>query len=89
VVETLPVNQQGPDLIRVGDRIDYAWAQKWISDPKKVDPKTRMTIPQLTPAQVDEVRMFVWKAALEQPASASGGAPAGAPGSDGAKVAAR
>jgi len=67
VVETQPINQQGPDLIRVADRVDFDWAGKWISGPKKVDPKTRMTIAPLTPDQVEEVRMFVWKAALAEP----------------------
>jgi len=67
VVETQPINQQGPDLIRVADRVDFAWAGKWISGPKKLDPKTRMTIAQLTPDQVEAVRMFVWKAALSAP----------------------
>lgn len=64
VVETQPINQQGPDLINVGDRVDYEWAGKWISGPNKIDPKTRMTIAPLAPDQVEAVRMFVWKASL-------------------------
>ncbi|HZR81571.1 MAG TPA: c-type cytochrome [Candidatus Binatia bacterium] len=64
VIETPVAAQQGPDLIRVGDRVDFEWAKRWITDPKKIDPKTRMTIPQLQPSQIDEVRMFVWKSSL-------------------------
>jgi cytochrome c oxidase cbb3-type subunit 2 len=75
VIETLPVNQQGPDLIHVADRVDFEWAKRWISDPKKVDPKTRMTIPQLNPDQIEEVRMFIWKAALSQPPTAAAASP--------------
>ncbi|MEW6271824.1 MAG: c-type cytochrome [Thermodesulfobacteriota bacterium] len=89
VVQTLPVNQQGPDLINVGDRVDYLWAKTWITNPKKVDPKTKMTIPQLNQQQVEEVRMFVWKAALEQPASASRGGGAAGGAREDAAVAAR
>jgi mono/diheme cytochrome c family protein len=74
VVETQPVNQQGPDLIRVTDRVDFDWARKWISGPKAIDPKTRMVVAQLTPEQVDEVRMFVWKSALGAAASNGEGA---------------
>jgi cytochrome c oxidase cbb3-type subunit 2 len=65
VIETPPAKQQGPDLIRVAGRVDYAWARKWIIDPKKIDPKTKMTVPGLTPEQVDSVRMFVWKTSLD------------------------
>ena len=64
VVETQPINQQGPDLIRVADRIDYEWAGKWISGPKKFDPNTRMTLPPLSPEQIEGVRMFVWKSSM-------------------------
>jgi mono/diheme cytochrome c family protein len=83
VIETLPVNQQGPDLIRVTERIDFEWAKRWLNDPKKIDPKTRMTIPPLNPAQIDEVRMFVWKASAgagaAAPIKASSGTPARGP----------
>jgi cytochrome c oxidase cbb3-type subunit 2 len=65
VVETPPIKRQGPDLIRVDDRIDYEWAKEWITNPKKIDPKTNMVVPGLTPEQVDAVRMFVWKSAIE------------------------
>jgi mono/diheme cytochrome c family protein len=65
VVETPPAAQQGPDLIHVAGRVDYAWARSWILDPKKIDPKTRMTVPNITPEQVDAVRMFVWKTSTE------------------------
>ncbi len=63
VIETPLVKQQGPDLIRVAHRVDYEWAQTWILNPRKIDPKTRMIIPDITPEQVDAVRMFVWKTA--------------------------
>ena len=59
------VKQQGPDLIRVARRVDYAWAKNWILNPRKIDPKTRMIVPDLTPEQVDLVRMFVWKTSIE------------------------
>ncbi len=65
VIETPPVKQQGPDLIAVARRVDYAWARDWILDPKQIDPNTRMIVPGLTPAQVDAVRMFLWKTSLE------------------------
>jgi len=72
VIETPPVKQQGPDLIRVARRLDYEWAQGWIIDPKKIDPKTRMVGPGLTPEQADAVRMFVWKTSIEANKTASG-----------------
>jgi cbb3-type cytochrome oxidase cytochrome c subunit len=65
VIETPPVKQQGPDLINVADRVDYGFARKWILDPKKVDPNTKMTVPGITQEQVDAVRMFVWKTSME------------------------
>jgi cytochrome c oxidase cbb3-type subunit 2 len=69
VIETPPIKQQGPDLIKVAGRVDYDWAGRWIQDPKKIDPKTKMTVPGLTPEQVDVVRMFVWKASVENDAA--------------------
>lgn len=66
VIETPAVKQQGPDLIHVGARVDYEWARQWITDPKKIDPKTKMVIPGgLAPADVDAVRMFLWKTSIE------------------------
>jgi mono/diheme cytochrome c family protein len=65
VIPTIPIKQQGPDLIRVAHRIDFEWAKRWITDPKKVDPNTKMTVPALTPEQVEAVRMFVWKTSIE------------------------
>jgi cytochrome c2 len=65
VIVTPLAKQQGPDLIRVANRVDFDWAKKWISNPHAVDPKTRMTVPGITPEQVDAVRMFVWKTAIE------------------------
>jgi cytochrome c2 len=64
IVTPLP-KQQGPDLVRVANRVDFDWAKKWISNPHAVDPKTRMTVPGITPEQVDAVRMFIWKTAIE------------------------
>jgi cbb3-type cytochrome oxidase cytochrome c subunit len=74
VIGTPPVKQQGPDLIRVAQRIDYEWAKKWIFNPRQIDPKTRMISPDITPEQVDAVRMFVWKTAID-----AGNAVAGVP----------
>ena len=65
VIETPPIKQQGPDLINVAGRVDYGWARRWILDPQKVYPGTKMTVPGLTPEQVEAVRMFVWKASME------------------------
>jgi cytochrome c oxidase cbb3-type subunit 2 len=65
VIETPPIKQQGPDLINVAERVDYGFARRWILDPKKVDPNTKMTVPGLTPEMVDAVRMFVWKTSME------------------------
>jgi mono/diheme cytochrome c family protein len=64
VVEIPRIKWQGPDLIHVAERIDYDWAKKWILDPSKVDPLTKMTVPGLTPEQVESVRMFVWKESI-------------------------
>jgi len=73
VVETPLASQQGPDLIRVAGRVDNEWAKRWITDPKTFDPKTKMLIPvALTPDDVDNVRMFVWKTSVEaKPAAAA------------------
>jgi cytochrome c oxidase cbb3-type subunit 2 len=68
VIQTPLAKQQGPDLIRVSDRVDYDWARAWILDPRAVDPRTRMTVPGITEAQADAVRAFVWATALEQQA---------------------
>jgi mono/diheme cytochrome c family protein len=65
VIETPLVKQQGPDLVRVARRVDYEWAKKWILNPRLIDPKTRMIVPDITPEQVDAVRMFVWKTAID------------------------
>ena len=56
---------EGADLINVAQRIDYAWAKDWILDPKKIDPKTRMIMPGITPDDVEKVRMFLWKTSME------------------------
>jgi cytochrome c2 len=69
VIETPLIKQQGPDLIRVAGRVDYDWAGRWIQDPKKIDPKTKMTVPGLFPDQVESVRMFVWKTSIENQAA--------------------
>ena len=65
VIETPAVKQQGPDLINVARRIDYAWARDWILDPKKFDPKTKMIMPGLTAQDVEKVRMFLWKTSMD------------------------
>jgi cytochrome c2 len=65
VIETPLAKQQGPDLINVAGRVDYGWARKWILDPQKVYPGTKMTVPGLTQEQVDAVRLFVWKTSME------------------------
>lgn len=66
VIEIPEAKRQGPDLINVTERVDFEWAKGWILDPKKIDPKTRMTVPGITPEQADSVRMFVWKTAMDQ-----------------------
>lgn len=71
VIEIPTVKQQGPDLIRVPRRIDYEWAKSWIFNPKSIDPKTPMVVPDITLDQVDAVRMFVWKNAMQQADSAA------------------
>ena len=68
VIQTPLIKQQGPDLINVAGRVDYAWARRWILDPKAIYPATKMTVPGLTPEQVDAVRMFVWKTSMEEAA---------------------
>jgi mono/diheme cytochrome c family protein len=76
VIETPLAKQQGPDLARVAGRVDYAWAKRWIADPRAIDPKTKMTVPGITPEQIEAVRAFVWKTSME---SSSGGATLTAP----------
>ena len=71
VIGTPLVKQQGPDLIRVAHRVDYEWAKNWILNPKKIDPKTPMIVPDITAEQVEAVRMFVWKTAIEADKSAT------------------
>jgi mono/diheme cytochrome c family protein len=66
VIETPLAKQQGPDLARVAARVDFDWAKKWISDPHRIDPGTKMTVPGITTEQVEAVRAFVWKTSLEQ-----------------------
>jgi cytochrome c oxidase cbb3-type subunit 2 len=75
VIESPPIKWQGPDLIRVAGRVDYDFARRWILDPHKIEPQTKMVVPGLTPEQVDAVRAFVWKASLEAGGTASGGQP--------------
>ena len=65
MIETPAAKQQGPDLINVARRIDYAWARDWILDPKKIDPKTKMIVPSLTPEDVEKVQMFLWQTSAE------------------------
>jgi cytochrome c2 len=81
VIPLIPIKQQGPDLIKVAPRVDYEFAKRWIHDPKAIDPKTKMTVPGITPDQVEAVRMFVWKTAIE-----AGGAVAGRPATDAARA---
>jgi mono/diheme cytochrome c family protein len=65
VIPTPYVKQQGPDLIHVSERVDFEWALGWILDPRKIDPRTRMTVPGITREQAESVRMFIWKTSLE------------------------
>ena len=65
IVATPVASQQGPDLIHVARRVDYAWSKEWISDPRKWDPNTRMQVTEITPAQIDSVRMFLWKVSMD------------------------
>jgi len=65
-IETPLIKQQGPDLALVAGRVDYVWARQWIENPKKIDARTRMTTAGITAEEVDAVRMFVWKASLDE-----------------------
>jgi mono/diheme cytochrome c family protein len=65
VIEVPLVKQQGPDLIHVAGRVDYEWVKNWILNPKQIDPKTKMTVPDITAEQADAVRMFIWKTSIE------------------------
>jgi cytochrome c oxidase cbb3-type subunit 2 len=67
VIETPAATQQGPDLIRAAQRVDYDWALKFILNPKQIDPQSRMTVPGLTTDQVKAIRDFVWKTSADQP----------------------
>jgi hypothetical protein len=75
VIEIPEVKRQGPDLINVPHRVDFEWEKQWVLDPRKIDPKTRMTTVGITPEEADAVRMFVWKSALEADRGQGGGAP--------------
>jgi mono/diheme cytochrome c family protein len=76
IVETPLAAQQGPDLIHVARRVDFAWSKEWITDPRKWDPKTRMQVADITPEQVDSVRMFLWKTSIAADAARVAGRPA-------------
>jgi cytochrome c oxidase cbb3-type subunit 2 len=67
IVATPLASQLGPDLINVSRRVDWAWSKEWISDPRKWDPKTRMQVADITPEQIDSVRMFLWKTSMATP----------------------
>jgi cytochrome c oxidase cbb3-type subunit 2 len=69
IVATPLASQQGPDLIHVSRRVDWAWSREWITDPRKWDAKTRMQVADITPDQIDSVRMFLWKTSMETPPS--------------------
>jgi len=69
IVATPLAAQQGPDLINVARRVDWAWSKEWITDPRKWDPTTRMQVTDITPDQIDSVRMFLWKTSMETPPS--------------------
>lgn len=78
IVKTPLASQQGPDLANVAGRLDYSWMKGWILDPRSFDPKSKMTVPGITPDEADAVRMFIWKMSLEEqkvPAGGIGGAP--------------
>ena len=75
VIESPPIKWQGPDLIRVAGRVDYDFARRWILDPHKIEPQTKMVVPGLSPEQVDAVRAFVWKASIEANGGSTGGQP--------------
>jgi cytochrome c oxidase cbb3-type subunit 2 len=75
VVQTPLASQLGPDLARVAGRVDYEWAKRWITNPRQFDAKTRMQIPvALTPDDIDNVRMFVWKTSIEAKQQSTGAA---------------
>jgi cytochrome c oxidase cbb3-type subunit 2 len=81
VVPTPLPKQQGPDLLNVAGRVDFDWARRWIVDSKRIDPTTKMTVPGITPEQVEAVRRFVWKTSIEHGGNAAVWAPAPAPAS--------
>ena len=61
-------------MIEVANRLDYEWAKQWILDPRKFDPKSKMTVSGLTAQQVESVAMFLWKCSAESATTASAGA---------------
>ncbi|HEY4491642.1 MAG TPA: c-type cytochrome, partial [Acidobacteriota bacterium] len=65
VIPTPEAKQQGPDLIRVSDRILYQWMPLWVNNPKQVYPQARMVDTNLTPQEVEAVQSFVWKTSLD------------------------
>ena len=65
-VKTPLAAQQGPDLIRAPERLDWDWTKEWILDPRRFDPKTKMVVPGVTESDAEAVRMFIWKTARSE-----------------------
>ncbi|MEE9161686.1 MAG: c-type cytochrome, partial [Candidatus Neomarinimicrobiota bacterium] len=69
----------GPILDQIANRRSEEWLLKWLADPNKVKPGTKMPNFEFSPGEVDELLSFLLKLEREIPAAdilASGGEPA-------------
>jgi mono/diheme cytochrome c family protein len=60
VVPTPEAKRQGPDLIRVTQRLRYDWIPRWVKSPVAVYPGTAMVDTNLTDEEIESVRAFLW-----------------------------
>ena len=56
--------QAGPDLIDISRRLRYEWIPEWVANPMDVYPGTTMVDTNLTQAEIDVVRAFLWKVSM-------------------------
>ena len=61
VVPTPEAKRQGPDLIRVTQRLRYDWIPAWVKNPVAVYPGAAMVDTNLSDDDIEAVRAFLWK----------------------------
>lgn len=62
VVPTPEAKRQGPDLIRVRQRLRYDWIPSWVKNPVAVYPGSAMVDTNLNDDEIESVRAFLWTA---------------------------